>query len=65
MEIKNLKKAAERIKKAIKNNEKIILYGDVDLDGVTSAIILKESIKNLGGISTEVYFPDRAELLSR
>lgn len=59
MEIKNLKKAAERIKKAIKNKERIILYGDADLDGTTSVIILEETIKNLGGEISAVYFPDR------
>jgi len=59
MEIKNLKKAAERILKAIKKKEKIIIYGDADLDGATSVIILKESIKNLGGEVSAVYFPDR------
>lgn len=59
MEIKNLKEAAERISKAIKNREKIILYGDGDLDGVTSLIILKETIENLGGKVDVVYFPDR------
>jgi len=73
-EIKNLKKAAERIKKAIKNKEKIILYGDADLDGVCSVIILEETIQNLGGkiysytqrkqtlipkFDMRVYFPDR------
>lgn len=57
--IKNLNKVAERIKKAIKNKEKIILYGDADLDGVASVIILKESIKNLNGEVSSVYFPDR------
>jgi len=59
MEIKNLKKTAQRIQKAIKNKEKIILYGDADLDGVSSVIILKETIKNLGGEVKVVYFPDR------
>jgi len=66
MEIKNLKKAAERIKKAIKNEEKIILYGDADLDGVTTTIILKETIENVAAIyqahknlCVSVYFPDR------
>jgi len=59
MEIKNLKKAAERILKAIKGKEKIIIYGDADLDGATSVIILKESIQNLGGEVSAVYFPDR------
>jgi len=60
-EIKNLKKAAERIKKAVQNQEKIILYGDADLDGVSAVIILKEAIKNLGMHLPEVhiYFPDR------
>ena len=58
-EIKNLKKAAKRIQKAIDNKEKIILYADADLDGVASTIILKETIKSLGGEIIAVYFPDR------
>jgi len=59
MEIKNLGKAADRIKKAIKGKERIILYGDADLDGATSVIILQDSIKSLGGEVSAVYFPDR------
>ena len=59
MMIKNLKKAAERILKAVQDSERIILYGDGDLDGVTSVIILKETIKTLGGKISSVYFPDR------
>lgn len=58
-EIKNLKKTAKRIVKAIENKEKIILFADADLDGTASAIILEESIKNLGGKIEEIYFPDR------
>ena len=58
-EIKNLKKASDRILKAIKQKEKIILYGDADLDGISSVIVLKEAIKNLGGTVHAVYFPDR------
>ena len=57
--IKNLKKAADRIRKAIKKKERIIVYGDADMDGVASVIILKEAIKNLGGENPIVYFPDR------
>jgi single-stranded-DNA-specific exonuclease len=60
-EIKNIKKAAKRIKKAVDRGENIILYGDADLDGVSSVIILKETIKNLGGKVLEIYFPDREE----
>ena len=59
MQIKNLDKVAKRIKKAIKNKEKIILYGDADPDGISSLIILKESIKNLGGRISAIYFPNR------
>ena len=53
-----MKIAAQRIKTAIEREDKIILYGDADLDGVTSLIILKESIKNLGGREIVVYFPN-------
>ncbi|MDD5145592.1 MAG: DHHA1 domain-containing protein [Candidatus Pacebacteria bacterium] len=58
-EIKNLTQASEKILEAIKKKEKIILYGDADLDGVSSVIILKEAIKNLNGKVAAVYFPDR------
>jgi len=56
--IKNLQKAADRIKKAIKNKERIIIYGDSDLDGITSTLILEESIKSLSGEVTKIYFAD-------
>ncbi len=61
MKIKNLKEAAERIKKAVKNKERIVLYGDSDLDGITSVLILKETIRNLGGDIAEYYFPFRED----
>jgi single-stranded-DNA-specific exonuclease len=47
MKIKNIDKAAERIKKAIEDGEQIVIYGDSDLDGISSMIIVKESIDNL------------------
>jgi len=55
-EIKNLKKTAQRIEKAIKNKEKILLFADSDLDGVTSFIVLEETIKSLGGKVEDFYF---------
>jgi len=58
-EIKNIKKAAERIKKAIEKKERIILYGDADMDGIGATIILEEAIKTLGGTISAIYFPDR------
>jgi single-stranded-DNA-specific exonuclease len=47
LKIKNIEKAAERIKKAVLNNEQIVIYGDGDLDGISSMVIVKESIDNL------------------
>lgn len=61
MEIKNLKKTANRILKAVKNKEKIIIYGDADLDGAASVIILKETLKNLGSREPVIYFPNRGK----
>ena len=59
MKIKNLSKTASRIRKAIKSNENIVLFSDSDLDGVTSLIILEETIKNLGGKVSTCCFSDR------
>ena len=59
MKIKNIEKAAERIKKSIQNKERIILYGDSDLDGISSVVILEEAIKSLGGCIESAFFPDR------
>src|SRR3989344_9247210 len=61
MPIKNLRKAALRIKKAIKNQERIILYGDSDLDGASAVLILKEAIELSGGQAAVNYFPNRSK----
>ncbi len=59
VKIKNITEASDRIKTAVKNKESIILYGDSDLDGITSVVILEETIKNLGGQVDTVIFPNR------
>jgi single-stranded-DNA-specific exonuclease len=56
--MKNLKKVAKRIKEAVKNNEKIVLYCDGDLDGVVSVIVLEETIREMKG-KVSVYVSDR------
>ena len=40
--------AVERIIKAIENKEKIIIYGDYDVDGITSITVLKSFLKDRG-----------------
>lgn len=57
--IKNLKQAACRIREAVRLREPIIVYGDADLDGVASVIIVEEAIRNLGGKAAAHYFPNR------
>jgi len=57
--IKNIEKAAERIRKAAANKESIIIYGDSDMDGISSVVILGETIKNIGGNIIAFVFPDR------
>lgn len=57
--IKNLKKAATRIKKAVASKERIILYGDADLDGVSAVLVAEQAIRSIGGSVDTFYFPDR------
>ncbi|MEE4311509.1 MAG: single-stranded-DNA-specific exonuclease RecJ [candidate division KSB1 bacterium] len=54
----DMKKAAERIIQAINNNEKILVYGDYDVDGITSVSLLYMFCQNLGADVT-FYIPNR------
>ena len=58
---KEVKKAVGRIKKAIKNNEGIIVYGDYDADGICATAILWETLYELSGKSKNIlpYIPER------
>jgi single-stranded-DNA-specific exonuclease len=58
--IPGLSKAAERIGKAIADKEKIVVYGDYDVDGITAVSILWHAIRRLGG-HVEYYIPHRIE----
>ncbi len=57
----DMEKAAARIVHAIQNDEKIVIYGDFDADGVTSTIVLTEGLRGLGAIRNNIrpYIPDR------
>lgn len=55
-----LTKAVNRIKKAIKNKESIIVYSDYDADGVCGAAILWETL-NRAGAKAMPYIPHRVE----
>jgi len=56
--LKDMGKAIRRIKKAVSNKEKIMLFGDYDVDGITGTTIMAKTIELIGG-KTKYYFPDR------
>ena len=55
--LKDVDKAVERIRQALDNNERIVIYGDYDVDGVTSVTILYLYI----GAQVSYYIPNRIE----
>ncbi len=56
---KDMEKAVNRIFKAIKKNEKIIVHGDYDADGVSASTILVSTIQALGGTHVDAFLPHR------
>ncbi|MBZ5551221.1 MAG: single-stranded-DNA-specific exonuclease RecJ [Acidobacteriia bacterium] len=44
-----LPRAVERILEAVEKHEKILIYGDYDVDGMTAVVILRKAIQMLGG----------------
>ena len=58
--IAGLVPAAQRVAKSVRDGEKIVIYGDYDVDGITGAAILWHAIRLLGG-RAECYVPHRLE----
>jgi single-stranded-DNA-specific exonuclease len=58
-ELKDIKKAVERILSAIENQERIVVFGDFDVDGVTSTVILVAGLQELGA-QVSYRIPSRA-----
>ncbi|TXH22901.1 MAG: single-stranded-DNA-specific exonuclease RecJ [Chitinophagaceae bacterium] len=56
--MKDMDKAVERIQSAFKNNEKILVYGDYDVDGTTSVACMFHFIKSQHK-NTDFYIPHR------
>ena len=54
----DMKKAVNRITKALKNNENITIFGDYDADGITSTTILKRFFHDINK-ECNVYIPNR------
>ena len=54
----DLKKAVERILKAARSGERILLYGDYDVDGITSTALLARVLQRIG-TDVHYYLPHR------
>jgi len=58
--LKDMDKAVFRIRKAISRAERVLVYGDYDVDGMTSVALLYSALRNLGA-NVENHIPNRLE----
>jgi single-stranded-DNA-specific exonuclease len=56
----DMERAVERIQRAIRERERILVFGDYDADGVTSAALLRQGLADLGA-TVAVRLPHRVE----
>jgi single-stranded-DNA-specific exonuclease len=56
--MKDMDKGTDIIKEAIIDKKNIVIYGDYDVDGVTSTVVLYKALKHCGA-SVKYYIPDR------
>ncbi len=57
--LKGLEKACDRIIYAMKKKEKIVIYGDYDVDGITSVSLIINFLKKIGYDNIDFYIPER------
>src|SRR5205807_9256905 len=60
MLLKDMDRAVERLRRAIADNEKILLYGDYDVDGTSSVVILKK-VLDVVGARVQFHVPHRVK----
>src|SRR3954470_6738959 len=58
--IPGLTKGSDRIARAIRDGERVVIYGDYDVDGITATAILWHAVRVLGG-SADFYIPHRID----
>lgn len=56
----DMEKAVDRILLAIEKKEKTIIYGDYDVDGITSSVVFKSFLEERG-LKTDIYIPNRLD----
>lgn len=58
-ELPDIKKVAERMILAAKRQEKIMIYGDYDADGVTASMVMHDALELMGVQNIIIMLPDR------
>ena len=58
--LRDMDRAAARVRRALETGESMAVYGDYDVDGITSTCLLTDCLRSLGGQVTP-YIPDRLE----
>lgn len=56
--MKGMKEAVERIRRAVSRQEKILIFGDYDVDGVLSVVVLTKALRSLGA-DVDYFIPER------
>ncbi|MBO5902562.1 MAG: single-stranded-DNA-specific exonuclease RecJ [Tidjanibacter sp.] len=57
--MKDMDKAVERVDEAVRNGEKIMVYGDYDVDGTTAVALVYTFLRQIGHNNLTFYIPDR------
>lgn len=60
-ELKEMDIAVARIKRAVKTQETVLIFGDYDADGVTATVVMHDALKLAGVKKIEMMLPDRFE----
>lgn len=57
----HLEEAVVRIKQAREGQERVVVYGDYDVDGITATAVVYETLSKIGIQNVESYIPHREE----
>ena len=57
--MKDMDKAVGRVERAVRNREKIMVYGDYDVDGTTAVALVYKFLRQIGHKDLLFYIPDR------
>ncbi|ADL08121.1 single-stranded-DNA-specific exonuclease RecJ [Thermosediminibacter oceani] len=60
MLLKDMDKAVQRVKKGLAAGEKITVYGDYDVDGITGCCLMVRALREMGG-NVDFYIPSRLD----